>query len=161
MGSSPAQRDPGKSGNITDGIRKRRDAARQGSRRGFEEFENTVQGVKKMKATIEVNESNFEAEVLKSERPVVVDFWAQWCGPCKMLAPVLDELASEQAGRAKVAKVNLDENPGLAARYKVQAIPTLLYFSGGEVKEMTVGMSSKRAIQGKLEGLLNGVESKR
>jgi thioredoxin 1 len=114
-----------------------------------------------MKATIEVNESNFEAEVLKSAQPVVVDFWAQWCGPCKMLAPVLDELASEQAGRAKVAKVNLDENPGLAARYKVQAIPTLLYFSGGEVKEMTVGVSSKRAIQGKLEGLLSGAESKR
>ena len=114
-----------------------------------------------MKATIEVNESNFEAEVLKSSQPVVVDFWAQWCGPCKMLAPVLDELASEQAGRAKVAKVNLDENPELAARYQVQAIPTLLYFSGGEVKEMTVGMSSKRAIQGKLEGLLTVVESKR
>jgi len=114
-----------------------------------------------MKATIKVNESNFEAEVLKSAQPVVVDFWAQWCGPCKMLAPVLDELASEQAGRAKVAKVNLDENPGLAARYKVQAIPTLLYFSGGEVKEMTVGVSSKRAIQGKLEGLLSGAESKR
>jgi len=114
-----------------------------------------------MKATIKVNESNFEAEVLKSAQPVVVDFWAQWCGPCKMLAPVLDELASEQAGRAKVAKVNLDENPGLAARYKVQAIPTLLYFCGGEVKEMTVGVSSKRAIQGKLEGLLSGAESKR
>jgi len=114
-----------------------------------------------MKATIEVNESNFEAEVLKSAQPVVVDFWAQWCGPCKMLAPVLDELASEQAGRAKVAKVNLDENPGLAARYKVQAIPTLLYFSGGEVREMTVGVSSKRAIQGKLDGLLNSAEPKR
>jgi thioredoxin 1 len=90
-----------------------------------------------MKATIEVNESNFEVEV-EVRTAGRVDFWAQWCGPCKMLAPVLDELASEQSGRAKVAKVNLDENPGLAARYKVQAIPTLLYFSGGEVKEMTV-----------------------
>jgi thioredoxin 1 len=108
-----------------------------------------------MKATIEVNEANFEAEVLKSTEPVVVDFWAQWCGPCKMLAPVLDEIATEQIGRAKVAKVNLDENPALAERYRVQAIPTLLYFSGGEVKEMTVGVSSKRAILGKLEGLLN------
>jgi thioredoxin 1 len=109
-----------------------------------------------MKATIEVNEANFETEVLKSEQPVVVDFWAQWCGPCKMLAPVLDEIATEQAGRAKVAKVNLDENPGLAERYRVQAIPTLLYFAGGEVKEMTVGAASKKTILGKLEGLGNG-----
>jgi len=112
-----------------------------------------------MKATIDVNEANFEAEVLKSEQPVVVDFWAQWCGPCKMLAPVLDEIATEQAGRAKVVKVNLDENPGLAVRYSVQAIPTLLYFAGGEVKEMTVGASSKKVILGKLEGLVNGAGS--
>ena len=113
-----------------------------------------------MKATIEVNEANFDAEVLKSTQPVLVDFWAQWCGPCKMLAPALDEIATEQAGRAKVAKVNLDENPGLAERYRVQAIPTLLYFSGGEVKEMTVGVSSKKAILGKLEGLMNGSGAK-
>lgn len=106
-----------------------------------------------MKATIEVNEQNFEQEVLKAQQPVVVDFWAQWCGPCKMLAPVLDEIATEQAGRAKVVKINLDENPGLAERYRVQAIPTLLFFAGGEVKEMTVGAASKRAILGKLEGL--------
>ncbi len=106
-----------------------------------------------MKATIEVNEANFEAEVLKSTGPVVVDFWAQWCGPCKMLAPVLDEIATEQAGKAKVAKVNVDENPGLAERYRVQAIPTLLYFSGGEVREMTVGAAGKKQILAKLETL--------
>jgi len=106
-----------------------------------------------MKATIEVNEANFDQEVLKSAEPVVVDFWAQWCGPCKAIGPVLEEIATEQAGRAKVAKVNLDENPGLAERYRVQAIPTLLYFVGGEVREMTVGAVSKKAILTKLEGL--------
>ena len=107
-----------------------------------------------MKSTIEVNEGNFENEVLKSSQPVLVDFWAQWCGPCKMLAPVLDEIANEQVGRAKVAKVNLDENPSLAERYHVQAIPTLLYFAGGEVKEISVGVASKKAIVAKLEGLV-------
>ncbi len=112
-----------------------------------------------MKSTIEVNEANFETEVLKSSQPVLVDFWAQWCGPCKMLSPVLEEIATEQAGRVKIAKVNLDDNPGLAERYRVQAIPTLLYFAGGEVREMTVGASSKKAILGKLDGLVSGGES--
>src|SRR6266700_1288573 len=104
-----------------------------------------------MKSTIEINEANFESEVLKSNQPVLVDFWAPWCGPCKMVAPVLEEIATEQAGRAKIAKVNLDENPGLAQKYGVQAIPTLLYFAAGEVREMTVGAPSKKAIVAKLE----------
>ena len=106
-----------------------------------------------MKSTIEINETNFEAEVLKSQQPVVVDFWAEWCGPCKMLAPVLDEIASEQKGRVKVAKVNIDENPGLAARYGIQSIPTLLYFSEGEVRAHNVGVSGKKAITSKLDAL--------
>ena len=106
-----------------------------------------------MKETIEINETNFEAEVLKSDRPVLVDFWAEWCGPCKMLAPVLDEIAVEQSGRAKVAKVNVDESPGLAARYGIQAIPTLLYFAGGELRDRSVGVQSKKTISSKLEAL--------
>jgi thioredoxin 1 len=108
---------------------------------------------------IEANETNFETEVLKATVPVVVDFWAQWCGPCKMLAPVLDEISAEQTGKAKVVKVNLDENPGLAERYRVQAIPTLLYFAGGEVREMTVGVASKKVILGKLDGLAKSADA--
>jgi thioredoxin 1 len=106
-----------------------------------------------MKAAIEINEANFESEVLQSSQPVVVDFWAEWCGPCKMLAPVLDEIATEQAGRAKVAKVNVDDNPVLAARFGIQSIPTLLYFAGGEARDKTVGVTGKRVIVAKLEKL--------
>src|SRR5688572_12725069 len=102
-----------------------------------------------MKPTIEINQSNFETEVLKSDQPVLVDFWAEWCGPCKMLAPVLDEIAKEQA--VKVAKVNVDDNPALAQRYGIQSIPTLLYFNKGEVQSQTVGVVSKRKIVEQLE----------
>jgi len=103
--------------------------------------------------TIEINESNFERDVLQSKEPVVVDFWAEWCGPCKMLAPVLEEIATEQTGRVKIAKVNVDHNPLLAARFSIQSIPTLLYFAGGEVRDQTVGAVGKRAIVSKLEKL--------
>lgn len=106
-----------------------------------------------MKSTIEINGANFETEVLNSRLPVLVDFWAEWCGPCKMLAPVLDEIASEQKGRAKVAKVNIDENPELAARYGIQSIPTLLYFSEGEVRAHNLGVTGKKTITTKLEAL--------
>lgn len=106
-----------------------------------------------MKPTIEINQANFERDVLQSKEPVLVDFWAEWCGPCKMLAPVLDEIATEQAGRVKVAKINVDQNQELAARFNIQSIPTLLYFAGGEVKDQTVGAINKRVILSKLEKL--------
>ncbi len=106
-----------------------------------------------MKHTIEIKEANFEWEVLQSTQPVLVDFWAQWCGPCKMFAPLLDEIAVEQNGRAKVVKVNVDESPMLAQRYNIQSIPTLLYFAGGEVRDRTVGAVSKQSIISKLEKL--------
>jgi thioredoxin 1 len=106
-----------------------------------------------MKPTIELNETNFDREVLQSTRPVVVDFWAEWCGPCKMLAPVLDEISREQQGHVTIAKVNIDENPALAARFNIQSIPTLLYFSGGELRDQTVGALSKKAVVTKLASL--------
>jgi len=105
-----------------------------------------------MKTTIEINETNFEREVLQSDKSVLVDFWAEWCGPCKMVAPALDEIAAEQTG-VKVAKVNVDQNPTLAARFGIRSIPTLLYFAGGELKDKTVGTVGKRQILSKLEKL--------
>jgi thioredoxin 1 len=106
-----------------------------------------------MKQTIEINQSNFETEVLKSNQPVLVDFWAEWCGPCKMLAPMLDEIAKEHADRVKVAKVNVDDNPALAERYDIHSIPTLLYFAKGEVRNQTIGVISKWKIVKHLEEL--------
>ncbi|HKW30319.1 MAG TPA: thioredoxin [Verrucomicrobiae bacterium] len=106
-----------------------------------------------MKPTIEINEANFEAEVLKSSQPVLVDFWAGWCGPCKMLAPVLEEIAAEQNSEVKVTKVNVDDHPALAARFGIRSIPTLLYFADGELRNQTVGVVSKKTILSNLKGL--------
>src|SRR6266446_1466890 len=106
-----------------------------------------------MKTTIEINETNFESEVLLSNQPVLVDFWAEWCGPCKMLAPALEEIANEQAGRIKIAKVNVDENPALATRFGIQSIPTLLYFANGELRDQTIGFVSKKRIEETLDAL--------
>jgi thioredoxin 1 len=96
-------------------------------------------------------ESNFNDQVLQSPQPVLVDFWAEWCGPCKMIAPVLDELATEYGGKVKIAKVNIDEHQNLAAQYRVTAIPTLLVFKGGQVVEQMVGAKSKRDLKASLD----------
>ena len=106
-----------------------------------------------MNHTIEINEANFESEVVQSNQPVLVDFWAEWCGPCKMLGPVLEEVALEHNGRVKVAKVNVDTNSQLAERFGIQSIPTLLYFANGEIRDQTVGILSKPAIVSRLEKL--------
>jgi thioredoxin 1 len=97
-------------------------------------------------ATVKVDSNNFQAEVLNSAEPVVVDFWAEWCGPCKMIAPSLEEIATELAGKVKVVKLNIDENPELAAQFGVRSIPTLAMFKGGEVADIKVGAAPKTAL---------------
>lgn len=101
-----------------------------------------------------VTEENFDAEVLNADVPVLVDFWAEWCGPCKMIAPMVDAVSTEMEGVAKVGKCNLDDGQGLAAKYGIRSIPTLLFFKDGEVKDQIVGASVTQAqIAEKLQSL--------
>ena len=106
-----------------------------------------------MNEPININEASFERAVIKSPIPVLVDFWAPWCGPCKMLAPVLNEIAKENGERFRVAKVNIDDDPALQQRFGIRGVPTLLFFSGGELRDQIVGVAAKKAIVEKLEGL--------
>ena len=106
-----------------------------------------------MNEPININEASFERAVIQSPIPVVVDFWAPWCGPCKMIAPLLDEIAKESDGRFRVAKVNIDDDPALQQRFGIRGVPTLLFFSGGKLRDQIVGVAAKKAIVEKLEKL--------
>ena len=103
---------------------------------------------------LNITKSNFEKEVIFSEIPVVLDFWATWCGPCKMLSPVLDELAAEYSDRARFCKVNVDDEPELSARFGIASIPTLIFFKNGEILKKTVGYHEKDELEEMLKELL-------
>jgi len=102
----------------------------------------------------QVGDDNFEAEVVRSSLPVLIDFWAPWCGPCKSIAPIIEELAREYEGRLKVAKLNVDENPGTPSRYGVRGIPNLIILKGGAVKEQLVGVVPKSRLVNAIEKVL-------
>jgi thioredoxin 1 len=101
---------------------------------------------------INLDESNFDREI-NSDKPVLVDFWAEWCGPCKLIAPLLDEIAREKADAVKVAKVNVDENQSLSFKYNIRAIPSLLFFKNGQLRDQVTGMTSKKDLLSRLEAL--------
>ena len=104
---------------------------------------------------IEVSDQEFQSEVLQAKTPVLVDFWAPWCGPCRMIAPVVEELAGENSGSVKVVKINIDNNPDAAMQYGVSSIPTLLIFKNGQVMETMVGVQSKGRLQAALDSAKN------
>lgn len=102
-------------------------------------------------SVLEVTDQTFQSEVLDYDGLVMVDFWAPWCGPCRMIAPIVEELAAEYEGKAKIAKMNVDENPNTAGKYGVMSIPTLLFFQNGKVVDQIIGAQSKQAIASKLD----------
>ncbi len=107
-----------------------------------------------MGKAIEFTDANFDEEVLNSDQPVLVDFWAEWCGPCRMVGPVVEELAGEFEGKAKIGKVDVDSNPQVSMKYGIRSIPSLLIFKGGEVVDQVVGAVPKAHLKGKLDAQL-------
>jgi thioredoxin 1 len=102
------------------------------------------------KYVVDLSASDFETQVIKSELPVLVDFWAEWCGPCKMLTPTIETVAEEQHGKIKVCKLNIDNAPDIASKYGISSIPTLLFFKNGNIVEQQVGMLAKKALDAKI-----------
>src|SRR5215470_224064 len=104
-------------------------------------------------SVVKLDESNFDREVTQDDKPVIVDFWAEWCGPCKLIAPLLDEIAREKADAVKVAKVNVEENQSLSFKYNIRAIPSLLFFKNGQLRDQVTGMTSKKDLLNRLAAL--------
>jgi thioredoxin 1 len=102
---------------------------------------------------ITLTESNFDREINQNDKPVLVDFWAEWCGPCKLIAPLIDEIAREKNGSLTVGKVNIDENQNLSFKFNIRAIPTLLIFKNGQVRDQVTGMTSKKDLLSRIEAL--------
>ncbi|OFZ53067.1 MAG: thioredoxin [Bacteroidetes bacterium RIFCSPHIGHO2_02_FULL_44_7] len=103
---------------------------------------------------LEITDANFEELVMKSDKPVVVDFWAEWCGPCRMIGPVIEEMSNEYEGKAIIGKVNVDNNPGVSAQFGVRNIPTVLFIKGGTVADKSVGAVPKSQLTSKLDAIL-------
>lgn len=106
-------------------------------------------------ADVVITDQNFESEVLQSAKPVLVDFWAVWCGPCRMQDPIIDEVVSELDGKVKIGKLNVDENPSIAQKFGIMSIPTLMIFKSGTVVKQFIGVQSKQTILGELNKLIN------
>jgi thioredoxin 1 len=117
-------------------------------------FLDVYQSINYINMSVEINDGNFEELVLKSDKPVVLDFWAEWCGPCRMIAPYVDQLSDEFDGKALVGKVDIEQNNDIATKYGIRNIPTVLYFKGGEVVDKQVGMTTKATLAEKLNAIL-------
>lgn len=103
---------------------------------------------------LEITDANFEELVLKSDKPVMVDFWAEWCGPCRLIGPIVEEMANEYDGKAIIGKVNVDENPGVSAQFGIRNIPTIIFVKGGEIADKSVGAVPKGQLTAKLDALI-------